>query len=486
MDPALSQTLPLFAPAPDIVAEFQVEETWPTGYWGQVTVTARGGAGAADWSVRLFLPPGWRITESWGARVTPDAGSPANPADPAAGGRAAFVARPDETTPDRLPAGAEASFGFAVAAPGGDAEGAPPLEQNLSLLAPLPQALAAAPRGPFEPETIGFNMGSWWQGTFATEDARAALANLAATGGNAVALVVTQYVADVSSAEIFRNQQTESDDALRAMIREARRLGLTVMVKPHVHLADFGPHQNIAPPDTETFFAEFTRVMVHYATLAAQEGAELFVLGGELSGMTRPRHRDSWLSVIRAVRAVFPGALTYAANWGEELQVPFWDALDFVGIDLYPPVAITNDPDVTGVVAAWTGPPPHPVAQETWNGLPITEALFRLSRHLGKKIIFTEIGYRSIDGAGRNPADFRMEGARDDAEQAVLYQALVAALAQAPADWLAGIFFWQWPTEPVRDGQAVPDPEGFSPAGKPAQTVIEDWIATVEQSKESP
>ena len=47
---------------------------------------------------------------------------------------------------------------------------------------------------------------------------------------------------------------------------------------------------------------------------------------------------DDWRLIIATVRRYFEGTLTYAANWTDYEKVPFWDALDVIGIQAYFPL----------------------------------------------------------------------------------------------------------------------------------------------------
>ncbi|WP_413204072.1 glycoside hydrolase family 113 [Rhodospirillum sp. A1_3_36] len=465
MDAALLDALPLFGPNPQVLAEFEMKENWGNGYWGEVTVTAPGKDGASSWSLTLYLPQGWTVSKSWGAVV--DRGTTTG----------SLIVHPEAGTPP-IPAHGHITWGMVV----NKVEPRQTVDKDLTRLAPLPKQ--TTPPGPFAPSYMGFNMGSWWKGIFGSKKALTALTELAESGANAVAIVPTQYVKNIHASHIFRNQKTETDDNIRTMIRKAKALGLHVMLKPHVHLEDFGLHQRIEPDDLDAFFNDFENVMVHYATLASEEGVELMSLAGELVGLTRPANRERWLKVIKAVRAVYGGKLTYAANWGEELQVPFWDALDYIGVDMYAPITKGSDPTLAEAVAGWTRNPTNSVTAEVWNGLPITEAMHRLSVHQGKKILFTELGYRSIDKAGTGLGDSARQVTVDLAEQALLYEAFFTAMTEVRADWLAGIFFWDWDPEPYRGVDQIPNIDDFDVAGKPAMDVSKTWFAILgEDSK---
>lgn len=53
----------------------------------------------------------------------------------------------------------------------------------------------------------------------------------------------------------------------------------------------------------------------------------------------RARYEESWRALIAAVRRVYPGPLSYAANFDQVEEVGFWDALDAVGVNAYYPLS---------------------------------------------------------------------------------------------------------------------------------------------------
>ena len=65
--------------------------------------------------------------------------------------------------------------------------------------------------------------------------------------------------------------------------------------------------------------------------------ADAFVVGTELDRILN--HEAEWRTLIAEVRSIMKVPLTYAANWTDYKRVPFWDALDVIGIQAYFPVA---------------------------------------------------------------------------------------------------------------------------------------------------
>jgi hypothetical protein len=132
--------------------------------------------------------------------------------------------------------------------------------------------------------------------------------------------------------------------------------------------------------DWSAWFASYERFILHYARLAEANGFEAFAVGTELGGTTS-RTAD-WKRLIARVREVYPGKLTYCANWnGEPEAVGFWRDLDFIGIQAYYPLAGTDDPTKRRS-------PPRP---------PIASKLEALAARTGSRS-FTEVGFRSQSG----------------------------------------------------------------------------------------
>jgi Glycoside Hydrolase Family 113 len=231
----------------------------------------------------------------------------------------------------------------------------------------------------------------------------------------------------------------------------AHALGLKVALKPHVDPEDGGARAWLLPRDPARWFSTYDAKMLDYARLARGEHCELFVVGTELSLLTLPPYWRDWRALIRRVRAVYPGPLTYAGNWHSELHVGFWKDLDDIGVDAYYP--IPGGTDGTLLRLAWKAP----------------EAELRaLSAVEGRPVLFTEFGLASQKGADLRPWDWRRFGPVDDAVQAAYLRSFLATFAGKP--WVAGFLEWAWDEGPGGPGDAT-----MSVRGKPALGVLEGF-----------
>jgi hypothetical protein len=310
----------------------------------------------------------------------------------------------------------------------------------------------------------GMSYASWWQGQYSTPKADQSLANLAATGANWVAVIVTGYQETYTSTIITRDlPKTPTDKDLVHAIAKAHDLGLSVMLKPHVDLSDDPAHWrgDIGTAFTDetqrqAWFTSYGEFINHYATLAQEKGIEQFCVGTELIA-TSSREED-WREVVKGVRERFTGPITYASNHGgEEASITWWDAVDYIGVDAYYALTDENDPSVDELKAAWI--------QRGY-----VDTLADLSKKYDKLVLLTEIGYRSADGTTIAPWEWQSEPAIDLQEQADAYQAALEVLWGQP--WLAGIYWWNWDTDPNKGGETDTD---FTPHNKPAEEVLKTY-----------
>ena len=212
--------------------------------------------------------------------------------------------------------------------------------------------------------------------------------------------------------------------------------------------------------DWEAWFRDYERFIVHYALLAERHGIEALCIGTELS---KTVHREEqWRLVIDRVRSVYGGWITYAANWNAFEDIPFWDAVDAIGIQAYFPLAKEPTSDEEVLIAGWA---------------PWLEKLERIHLNTGKEVIFTELGYRTNANAAVDPWLWEREvkGGGDRLglrTQSACYEAFFSAVWNR--DWLAGAYFWKW--YPDHNSTGGDRGNGFTPQNKPAQRVLAEWF----------
>jgi hypothetical protein len=325
---------------------------------------------------------------------------------------------------------------------------------------PTPTPTPLPPLAPFQLQ--GITHVSWQAEQYVGAQGTSARQELATTGANWAGLLVTWYMPDRNASQISPDpQRSPSADALRASIRHFHNLGLAVMLKPHVDSNDGTWRGSVRPPNVEGWFASYHTFMVAMARIAQDEQVELLCVGTELVQLSTAAYRRQWERVIRDVRDIYAGPLTYAANanaTGDEFTaVAFWDLVDLAGLDVYVPLTNLTDPTRDQLMQAWT---------TNLNGHNMLGAYRNWHASIGRPVIFTEIGYRSADGTNRAPWEWSSSLSYDPGEQEDLYA--VAFQVWVPErSWLRGVFWWSWDV-PVPSASDT----GYTPRNKPAMDVL--------------
>lgn len=309
--------------------------------------------------------------------------------------------------------------------------------------------LSAAPSGAAEP-ILGFNFPVWRHDAYGGAGAAAAFPGMADMGAGWVAIIPTLYVKSRSDGEVRAADATASDDSLRRAIRLAHARGLKVLLKPHVDGPDASPRALLNPDDPARWFATYGAHLARYARMAAEEKCEMFAVGTELSLLNLPRHTPAWRALIADARAVYPGPLTYAANWHSVAFVGFWKDLDLIGVDGYFPVP--GGSNRAALAAAWR---------------PWVLKLAALSKLYGKPVLFTEVGLAAQKGANLKPWAWNDYAELDLEVQAAYMDSFTRAFGNEP--WYRGFLYWAWEADPARTG---PKDKSMSVQGKPAGEVL--------------
>ncbi|MGH7889233.1 MAG: glycoside hydrolase family 113, partial [Thermodesulfobacteriota bacterium] len=234
-------------------------------------------------------------------------------------------------------------------------------------------------------------------------------------GADHVSLVVSWYQKDITSTEIYPHWEpvgdfdTIPDKKIIEVIREAHRLGLKVLLFPILRLEERKEKEwrgVVSPHNLAQWLESYKRFTLHYARIAAAHRVELFSVGSELCSVEG--QVKFWEKLISKIRGFYQGKLLYSANWDHYKKIDFWEKLDYLGLNGYYELTDHKAPTIQELMKKW------------WE---IDNELAGWQERHRKKIIFTEIGYPSIDGACHKPWDYTRETVIDLEEQALCYEA---------------------------------------------------------------
>jgi Ca2+-binding RTX toxin-like protein len=322
----------------------------------------------------------------------------------------------------------------------------------------------------------GFGFLSNYNGAFVTSSATAAMQAIASTNANSIELAPRLFMNTRTSNDVFADPaKTESDANILQAAANAQALGLSVTLKPMVSALDGTLAYALVPSDPAAFFASYKSEMVHMAEIAEQAGVTMLSIGNELGKLSGPQYRSYWVDLIDSIRAVFHGEITYAAATDEAINVSFWDKVDVIGINAYPPLTTTTDPTVEEMVNAWKTMSTDDYWAKVMNHMSPVDFFHSLALQYDKQVFFTETGYRSVDGTNIRPGGWAEGTTQDLQEQYDAFNAFFQVWGSEGGSWFRGASIWNWDTNNKYS------PIGYSPQGKPAQELITEWYGGQHQ-----
>lgn len=296
----------------------------------------------------------------------------------------------------------------------------------------------------------GFVSGMTWgwtgvRGTWTTPAAAASLDAMVDHGVTWTALSYAALQTTAFSTEIpFRDEPTVTEDEIVHAIRAAHDRGLKVCLKPVVNVADgtwrafigFFDWDVPGEPSWTEWFASYREFILDAARIAQAEGCAMLCIGCE---MVRADGQEThWRDLVRAVREVYSGLVTYNCDKYQEDRVGWWDAVDVISSSGYYPID------------AW---------QENLDRI---EAVVAAS---GKPFVFLEAGCPSRENSPMRPNDWALKGAPSGQAQLDYYRVMFDACAER--EWMSGFFLWDWPAE-LYDPDVADRNDDYCPYGKPA------------------
>ena len=171
---------------------------------------------------------------------------------------------------------------------------------------------------------------------------------------------------------------------------------------------------------------------------------------------------ERWTEVIRAVREVYSGALTYAANFDQYDSVAFWSELDLISINAYFPLRNRDLPVASHGDLV-------PLFKARWETILRGIDDFRIEQGVpNHRILFTELGYVrranstiqpwASHGFSVLPSPVSTTGTElmiwedqpeDLTERAQAVRGLYEANLEVADAMLTGILYWKLSTEPA-------------------------------------
>lgn len=285
-----------------------------------------------------------------------------------------------------------------------------------------------------------------------------------ALGATWVAITPFGRVADLSGVGVdltFEAPFEKNRADIGRAIDQAHARGLSVLLVPHLWVESGGWRAEIDPKTDagwDRWAASYGRFVEAWARVAAEHGAEMLSAGVELRSWVTTTRAPSFAALVRRLRAIYKGRITYSANWDDAADTVVLGELDVIGVNAFYPLA-----DRPGAG--------EPELRE--GGRRVAAKVKALAAAWRKPVLFTEIGYTTRRDPAYKPwewPDAMKDVAVDEEAQALAYHALVAPLLEEPS--FAGFFAWRVYADP--DDVSQEAEWGFSPRGKLAEAVVRD------------
>lgn len=286
-------------------------------------------------------------------------------------------------------------------------------------------------------------------------------------GSNWVSLTPFGRVRDLTPTGValsFEQPFAENRRALLRSVKAAHARGLRVLLVPHLWVENGAWRGEIDPGSDEGWarwsegYLSFVRT---WAEFARDAQVDMFAVGVELRSWLTTDRAASFHAVIDAIRRVYPGLLTYAANWDDVQETTILGELDVIGLNAFFPLTESANATPEQLLKGAEG---------------VRARLAELATRWHKPIVFTEFGYTTRTDPALRPwewPDFMTHVTVDQAAQADAYAALLAPMLEEP--WFAGAFAWRVYADP--DDQSQEAEWGFSPRGKLSELVLRDAFA---------
>lgn len=298
---------------------------------------------------------------------------------------------------------------------------------------------------------------------YISRKAAESLARMAGLNSNAASIIPYSFLRDPRMPvpiPIPDRPGMENDESVVNAVYSAKKLGMITILKPHIWFGGGswpGDVEMQNEADWQAFFNYYYEWIRHYALMAEIHRVDMLIIGTEFAKATLARE-DDWVALIRKIRKLYSGKITYASNWGEEFEnVGFWNELDYIGLDCYYPLSKSENASEKELNA---------------NFRDILKKIEKVRNKYDKPLLFTEVGFRSIPAPWRQPHAHAEEGAGYQGEhQRLCYEVVLSNLAGK--DWCQGLLFWKWPSylEKRRPGNT-----DYPPVGKPAEAVVAEWF----------
>ncbi|MDY2628961.1 MAG: 1,4-beta-xylanase [Lachnospiraceae bacterium] len=297
------------------------------------------------------------------------------------------------------------------------------------------------------------------RGYFEKEEVRKSLLVMQErTGADTVILAPAGVQKTPQSTEIsWMTENTVTDTELCSLIEYAKNTGLRVILKPTVNclngvwraFINFFDEDVPCEPKWSDWFRSHTEFQLHYAQIAEDTQCDMFITGCEM--VMSERREVEWRELIRRVKSVYHGPVSYNTDKYQEHNVKWWDCVDVISSSGYYPA-------------------------DDWERQ--LDRIEKVVMKYQKPFFFAEMGCMSTTGSKAVPNDWGLKGAADPEEQKEWYEKAFAAMDGR--EWVQGAALWSWPGKLYTEQEAGEN-RYYEFYLKPAEKIIRRYFSKQEK-----
>lgn len=321
---------------------------------------------------------------------------------------------------------------------------------------------ANAKKHPALPYLQGFNFaheGYQIFNGYGSRMAQQSLQRITTLSANSIAIIPYTFMRDPkvpTPIPIAQRAGQENDEATIRSHYDAQQLGLNTLLKPQIWIRKSWPGdiEMDSHEGWDAFFRYYTNWISHYALLAEIHQFDILCIGVEMTETTLQKPNE-WRKLIRKIRTIYSGPITYGSNWGKEFEtISFWNELDYMGVSCYYPFSNKEQLSQKKLKAAFSD---------------ILKNLKSIQQKHQRPLLLTEIGFRNITHPWTLPHAEADGRPASPAHQEIAYRVVLESLQEA--DFISGIFWWKYPANINYVNQ-----NAFTPLRLPAETTIERFF----------
>lgn len=273
-------------------------------------------------------------------------------------------------------------------------------------------------------------------------------------GVNWTAIAFQAQQKTAQSTEInYKDDPVVTDEEVYWAIAKAKSLNLKVCLKPVVNCMDgtWRAHINFfdedvpGEPSWTEWFKSYEDYILHYAKLAQEAKCEMFCVGCEM--VQSDKREREWRNLIKKVREVYDGTITYNCDKYQEDRLTWWDAVDVISSSGYYPIG-------------------------TWDKQ--IQRIEKVVKEHNKPFFFMEAGCPSRTGSSNVPNNWNHIGEVNAEEQNDYYKEMFAKLDEV--SWFSGYALWDWPAELYKKEEAQNNTD-YCVYGKKAEKTIKAYYS---------